>query len=175
MTCEFAEEREESGEEGVGEEVAKEGESGHDNEAVLALQILEDSVVHEQAELVTRLHQQRCQQIRHLLQRQTPRLAQVYRQDVCERSVVPQSLEVDQLHQHIHTLLRLASDAHLATDALHFLLYDFLFSGLVLCLTYGLDKVASFSTESKKGFVVLKNHVHFQTSIVISDLSVCSQ
>lgn len=39
----------------ISQEVAKKGEGGHDDEGVLILQVFDDGVVHQQAELVSRL------------------------------------------------------------------------------------------------------------------------
>lgn len=55
MSYQFLEDGYDVADEVVGEEVAEQGEGGHDDEGVLILQVLDDSVVHQQAEFVSRL------------------------------------------------------------------------------------------------------------------------
>mgnify|MGYP000931569174 FL=1 len=87
------------------QEVPQQRKRSHHYKSVLALQVLGNGVVHEQPQLVAGLDQQGRQQVGHLLQVEVRRLAEVDRQDVREGSVVPQRLEVHQLHQDVRVLL----------------------------------------------------------------------
>jgi hypothetical protein len=75
-------------------------------------------------------------------------------------SVVAQSLEVDELHQDVWVLFRIAVRGYLCLHKIDLSPNDFFFNLLVLGLSDGLDQVASFTTESAGYFFILKKGLH---------------
>jgi hypothetical protein len=84
MLGQLPQERDDMRDEAVRQEIPKQRQGSHHYKGVLALQILGDSVVHEQAKFVTGFHQQCSEQVGHLFQVQIRRLAKIDRQNVGE-------------------------------------------------------------------------------------------
>lgn len=125
---EFAEEWQQVLHEVFGEKVAEQGESGHNGEGVLILEVLDDGVVHEQAQLISGLDEQRGQEVGHFFEVEIGRLAEVDGQDVCEGGVVAECFEVDEFDEDVGVLFGVAGLGELELDVLD-LSINYLFLG----------------------------------------------
>jgi hypothetical protein len=97
--------------------------------------------VHEDAEFLVRPDQQRREQVRHLLEVRVGGLAEVDGQDAGEGGIVPQGLEVYQLHHDVGVVAGVDGRLQLLPDSLHFAVDYFLLRFLGVCLPQLFDQL----------------------------------